>query len=236
MRASSSIDTAKAKAAARRARRAHRRRRRRPTSSAALCRSMPEDMGGPKGFRTLRSILASRQGARGRRPCRLRRRRDAGAGARRRRTGRGRLRAAAGGDLHGRGGQARRARGLGRGAEQRLGRADDGRQGGDRRRLRQGQARGLAQAQSTTGSRQFNRAARRNRPVSSRERQLHAVHDLAESARPPRPHRRRRVQNPRSQAAGDLARRRRRLRHEGRGLSGRRAGALGLAPLSAAAR
>ena len=39
---------------------------------------MPEDMGGPKGYRTLRPILSQREGAGGRRPRRLRRGRDAG--------------------------------------------------------------------------------------------------------------------------------------------------------------
>ena len=75
---------------------------------------MPEDMGGPKGYRTLAPDPVQRQGARGRRPCRFRRRRNFGAGARCRRADRDRLRAAAGGRrVRGRS-QARRARGLGR--------------------------------------------------------------------------------------------------------------------------
>ena len=82
----------------------------------------------------------SRQGARGRRPCRFRRRRDAGAGAKRRRTDRDRLRAAAGGHRRRGCGETRRAGGMGRGAQQRRLHADDGQQGCDRRRLRQRQA------------------------------------------------------------------------------------------------
>ncbi len=79
-----------------------------------LAPPMPEDMGGPKGFRTLRTILADRQSARGRRARRLRGRGNADAGAQRRRADRGRLRAAAGGH-HRRGrGQAGRAGGVGR--------------------------------------------------------------------------------------------------------------------------
>ena len=46
-------------------------------------------------------------------------------------------------------------------AEQRRRRADDGRQGRDRRRLRQSQARRLAQARQQPRQRQFDRAARR---------------------------------------------------------------------------
>jgi aerobic carbon-monoxide dehydrogenase large subunit len=51
---------------------------------------VPEDMGGPKGYRTLRPVLSSGK-VRGRRPRRLRGGRDLAAGARRRRTDRGRL-------------------------------------------------------------------------------------------------------------------------------------------------
>ena len=70
----------------------------RPTGSAALPPFfMPEDMGGPKGYRDAcaRCCCADKRALR-RRPRRLRRGRDGGAGARRRRAGRGRLRAAAG--------------------------------------------------------------------------------------------------------------------------------------------
>ena len=52
---------------------------------------MPEDMGGPKGYRTLRPILSQREGAGGRRPRRLCGGRNPAAGARRRRADRGRL-------------------------------------------------------------------------------------------------------------------------------------------------
>ena len=52
--------------------------------------------------------------------------------------------------------------------------------------------------------------------VPSRQRQLHALLNIAEPARHPLACRRRRAESPGEQAARDLARRRRRLRHEGR--------------------
>ena len=49
--------------------------------------------------------------------------------------------------------------------EQRRRRAHDGQQGGDRRRVRQRQARRLAQARQQSRQRQLDRAARRHRPI-----------------------------------------------------------------------
>jgi CO/xanthine dehydrogenase Mo-binding subunit len=80
-----------------------------------LAPPMPEDMGGPKGFRTLRAILEA--GKVGRRSRRFRRCRDSGAGKRRRRTDRNRLRAATGRRRRRRCRQAGRGGGVGRGAE-----------------------------------------------------------------------------------------------------------------------
>ena len=59
---------------------------------------------------------------------------------------------------------------------------------------------------------------------------LHAPYHLAESARQPLAARRQRPEDPGDQAARDLARCRRRLRHEVRRLSGGWAGAVGVAP------
>ena len=78
---------------------------------------MPEDMGGPKGYRTLRAILASdKVRAVGDRVAFVVAE-TAAAGARRRRTGRGRVRTAAGGRIARGCDQTRRAGGVGRGAD-----------------------------------------------------------------------------------------------------------------------
>ncbi len=126
-------------------------------------------------------------GVRPRPPCRrprgLRRRRDGRAGARRGRTGRGRLRAASRGHQHRGRGQARRAEGVGRqpAGQQRL--PPDVRQpGGDRRGLRQGQARGQAPRREQPHLAGVDGAARRDRRLRQRQRFLHALCGLAEPA------------------------------------------------------
>ena len=63
-----------------------------------------------------------------------------------------------------------------------------------------------------------------------RRRRLHALCDVAEPARQPLAACRQCAEDPGDQAARDLARRRRRLRHEVRRLSRGRAGAVGVAP------
>ena len=171
-----------------------------------------------------------RQGALRRRPRRLRRRRDADAGARRRRAGRGRLRAAAGGgDPRGRrqGWRPQGLRGLPAG-QCRLP-ADVRQQGRDRRRLRQGQARGEAQGREQPALAGVDGAAGRGRRLQRGGRLLHALQRLAEPARLPHgdvaPLPRAGKPDP-----GGGARRRRRLRPQGQPVSRRRAGGVGVAP------
>ena len=94
-----------------------------------LAPPMPQDMGGPPGFRTLRPILEGKKvRAIGERVAFVVAEDDQ-SGAQRRRTGRDRLRAAAGGDRRRRRGEAGRAGLVGRGAEQHFVHAGDGQQG-----------------------------------------------------------------------------------------------------------
>ena len=180
---------------------------------------MPEDFGAPKGHRTFQPRALRRQGALRRRPRRLRRRRDPDPGARRRRAGRGRLRAAAGGGQSRGRRQGRRVQGLGRlPAGQRRVPADVRQQGGDRRRLRQRQARGEAAGREQPALAGVDGAAGRDRRLQRRRRRLHALHRLAESAR--RAH----GDGAHLPCAGEphprgLARRRRRLRPQGQAVS-----------------
>ena len=188
---------------------------------------MPEDFGAPKGYRTFQPLLVADARALRRRPRRLRRRRDPGAGARRRRAGRGRLRAAAGGGESRRCRQARRAQGLGRQSErQQRVPADVRRPGRDRCGLRQGQARRQAAGREQPAVAGGDGAARRHRRLQRRRGFHHALHGFAKSAR--RAH----GDSPRLPRAGEpdprgLARRRRRLRPQGRAVSRRSAGAVG---------
>ena len=191
---------------------------------------MPEDFGAPEGPPHLPAAAGLRPRPLRRRPGRLRRRRDAGAGARRRRTGRGRLRAAAGGGQYRGRRQARRAQGVGRQSERQQRLPPDVRQqGGDRRGLRQGQARGQAarREQPHVAGRRWSRAspsATTTRPtISTRStrpsQNPHGVrmelsHVLPRAGEP----------DPRG-----LAGRRRRLRPQGRAVPRRRAGAVGVA-------
>ncbi len=170
------------------------------------------------------------EGPRGRRARRFRRRGDAQSSAQRRRADRDRIRAAAGRDRRRGRGEAGRAGAVGRSAEQHLVHADDGQQGRNRRRLCQCQARRQAQAQQCAHQRQFDRAARRDRPISSRQRQLHIVLDDAEPARHPLVGCRPGAESRRDKTARHLARCRRRLRHEARRLPRGRAGGLGVTP------
>ena len=105
-----------------------------------LMNPMPEDVGGPKGYRARRPLLAAdKVRAVGDRVAFVVAETPA-AGAGRGRADRGRVRDAAGGDLGRGGGEARRAGGLGRQPRQRRLRARLRQQGRDRRRLRQGRA------------------------------------------------------------------------------------------------
>ena len=159
-------------------------RRRRPRRRARAARAADaRGHGRTKGLSYAALHPRSREGARGRRPRRFRRRRDADAGEGCRRADRDRLRAAAGGRRCRGRGEARRAGGVGRGAQQHLVHADDGQQGSNRHSLCQCQTRRLAQAQQQPHHRQLDRAARRDRTSSSRGRQLHALLDFAEPAR-----------------------------------------------------
>ncbi len=119
---------------------------------------------------------------------------------------------------------------MGRSTEQRLVHADDGQQGCHRRGVCRRQARRHAQAQQHPHHCELDRAARRDRAISSRRRQLHALFDVAEPARHPLVGCRPGAENPRDKTARHLARCRRRLWHEARRLSRRRAGGVGVAP------
>ena len=145
---------------------------------------MPEAWGGPKGYATVRPVLLCRPRALRRRPRGLRGGRDRSAGARCSRAGRGRLRGAASRDRRGGRGQGRRAADLGR-LPERQHRRDDRvrRQGGDRCRLRKGEARRVVAAGEQSHHRQPDRAALRDRLIQRRGRQVHALHDIAGPAR-----------------------------------------------------
>ena len=100
------------------------------------------------------------------------------------------------------------------------------RQGGDRLRLRQGQARRQGSPGQQPRDRESDRAALRRRRLRRGRRQIHAPHHLAGSAQCPR------GGVSRAERAGiedqrDLARCRRRLRHEGQSLSRRHSGTVG---------
>ena len=121
-------------------------------------------LGRPQRLRHHATGAAGGSRALRRRSRRLRRRRDRGAGARRRRAGRGRVRAVAGRDQPGGRRQAQCAEDLGR-LPERQHRRDHRvrRQGGDRCRLRQGQACRFAAAREQSRHRQRDRAALRDR-------------------------------------------------------------------------
>ncbi len=110
--------------------------------------------------------------------------RDGGASPRRGRADRDRLRAAAGGGgARGRR-QGRRGQGLGRRAARQCRLPADVRQpGGDRRRLRQCQARGEAARREQPALAGLDGAASRDRRLQRRRQLLHALHRIAEPAR-----------------------------------------------------
>ena len=131
--------------------------------------------------------------------------------------------------------QGRRAEGVGRQSErQRRLPPDVRRPGGDRRGLRQGQARRQAARREQPAVAGVDGAARRDRRLQRGRRQLHALHLVAESARRAHGDRRTSSTSPENQMRVVVARRRRRLRPEGRLVPRRRAGAVGLAQAAAA--
>ena len=223
------IDTVEGQGRARRRAGADRRGRRGRSSRRLHGRA---DAGGRRraeGPSHLPAGAAGRDGALRRRPRGVRGGRDAGAGARRRRHDRGRLRAAARGRADRRCREGRRAEGVGRQSErQRRLHADVRQQGGDRRGVRQGEARREARDGEQPAHAGVDGAAHRDRRLQRGGRPLHALYLVAESARRAL---RDRAHLPcgREPGARGRARRRRRLRAEGRRVPGRRAGAVGLA-------
>ena len=131
---------------------------------------MPEDMGGPKGYRTLRPILSSgKVRAVGDRVAFVVAETLA-AGARRRRADRGRLRAAAGGRSRSRmrSSRARRRSGTMPRATSRSSCMMGNKEATDAAFARR-QARRVAQARQQPRLRQFHRAARGDRRISARQ-------------------------------------------------------------------
>ena len=175
-------------------------------------------LGRPEGLRHDPAGAAGGSRALRRRSCRVRRGRDRAAGARCRRADRGRLRAVAGRGQRGRRHQVRRAQDLGR-LPQRQCRRDHRlrRQGCDRCRLRQGQAcRHIAPGEQSR-RRQCDRAALRDRTLQRRS--VHALHDVAGSARAAQQARVVRLPRSGNQDPRGVPGRRRRLRHEVQHLS-----------------
>ena len=91
---------------------------------------------------------------------------------------------------------------------------------GGRRRVQGGQARHQARPRQQPPGAERDRAARRDRRIRRRHRQLHALEHDPESARRAAGHSRLRRHGARAQAARDRARRRRRLRLQDLHLSG----------------
>ena len=178
------IDVVEGEGRARRAARADRRRCRRRQARRLHGR---DDAGGHRraeGPPHPSAGAAGRQGALRRRPRGVRGGRDGGAGARRRRDDRGRLRDAARGGAARRRRQGRRAESVGRQSErQRRLRPELRRPGGDRRGVRQGEARREAAHGEQPHHAGLDGAAHRDRRLQRGRRSLHALHLVAESAR-----------------------------------------------------
>ena len=192
---------------------------------------MPEDFGAPKGHRTFQPVLNAGQGALRRRPRRVRGGRDAGPGARCRRAGGGRLRAAAGGGRARGRRQGRRHQGVGRlpAGQCRLP-ADVRQQGRDRRRVRQGQARGQAarREQPALAGRAWSRAS--PSATTTPPTTTYTLYTASQNPHGVRMEMSHIFHVPENQHPGGLARCRRWLRAQGRPVSRRRAGAVGVAP------
>ena len=174
---------------------------------------------GPSGDR-------ARQGPPRRRPGRAGDRRIGGRGQGRRRADRGRLRRAAGGDRHHHRAddRLRRAR---RGRRQRLLRLGPRRQGGGRRRVRDGGACQQARHRQQPADPERDGAAGGQRRLQQVGPELHALRLEPEPARRAPAHVRLRAEPAGIEGARDRARRRRRLRLEDLPLPGRRGPGLG---------
>ncbi len=188
---------------------------------------LADEDGAASGDRPRQGLLCRRSG-------RGRHRRDAGAGEGRRREGEGRLRGAAGGRRSGQGARRRARR-----------RSTRSRRDNTIYQWHLGDAKAadaafkaakhvtrLDHRQQPAGA-ERDRAARGDRRIRCRHRQLHALEHDAEPARGAARHLGLRRHGARAQAARDRARRRRRLRLEDLHLSGGGRGAVGLEARSA---